>query len=685
MLGPSFKLALRRELFVALFTTCTVVGGLPAHAQLSPSLMAELDPSCAKTADPDEASYRFTSHSKKYAGKCVDSVRFRAIQNLRIANNTAVLNNYQHERDFWKAEFSTSPENIEAVYFQVVRFPILGIVEAGHAQIRFKLKQPAQLKSQSDANKSAQVQDVLISFEATFPEGEKYNFALGAMDNFGLIARVMSMEQKRLDSPTAPFEQYELNLTAEEGSQLLRTALSRASSIGKRYAYNTLRPNCATEAFDLLDGLDRLKGKFPPFLTVISNDPVAQPSITGLRERGILKQRVQNYEDEQKGIIKTLEVSSQRSVPLLPQVPANPWTLVVTLPNLQRLSPSEKDAILKVRSHLLRQAPLLVQGLGSAMMSEVGGDASTVVIASLKLLQERLATILKESNDLLPQNAQALGLYLVPFKTDSTQTRLDGLGIPAALPFAVTDVVVDESIARSQEIYYHLAEGTRKAGDVGSQAKDVGYLMGTAIRLKLQKNNVQVRSQLMVGLNNQKKPFTMSNSQVVFHENVVTGGENRTTRPVMLVTHTQLGVNQINPAVDIEFGPAGGIAGSLAGDAFGTYQVLKQFGTSCETRSSSTPTLNGVLAESALGKPLLDGFLKGKKVSFQIMNVKMDLGQQAITNMDVKINTWPVTCMSDQSVNTQFVQNANDMLNKLKAEARSGSLMQKLMKGFLQR
>lgn len=685
MLAISRKLVFRKELFVALFTTYTVMGAGLAHAQMSPAVMANLDPSCAKTADPDEASYRFTSLSKKYSGQCVDSQRFRAIQNLKVANNIVEVNNYQHEREFWKAEFSIAPENIDSVYFQVVRFPILGIVEAGHAQIRFKLKQPVQLKSQSNPSKVAQVQDVLVSFEATFPENEKYNFALGAMDNFGLIARVMSMEQKRLDSPTAPFEQYELNLTSAESSQLLRTSLSRASSIGKRYAYNTLRPNCATEAFDLLDGLERLKGKFPPFLTVISNDPVAQPSIQALRERGLLKQRVQNYEDEQKGVSQTLALSSQRSVPLLPQVPAHPWTLVVTVPDLQRLSPQEKAAILKVRSQVLMQAPLLLQGLGSAMMTEAGGDASTVVIASLKALQERLVAVLKEVNDVMPQNAQHLGLYLVPFKTDSTQTRLDGLGVPAALPFAVTDVVVDEAIARSQEIYYHLAEGTRKAGDIGVQAKDIGYLMGTAIRLKLQKNNMQIRSQLMVGLNNQKKPFTMSNSQVVFHENVVTGAENRTTRPVMLITHTQLGVNQISPSIDVEFGPAGGLAGSIAGDAFATFQILKNFGTSCETRAASTPTLNGVLAGSALGKPLLDRFLQGKKVAFQITSVKMDLSQQLVTAMDVKINTWPVTCISDQSVNTQFVQNANDMLGKLKTEVRSGEMIKKLMKSFLQK
>lgn len=452
-----------------------------------------------------------------------------------------------------------------------------------------------------------------------------------------------------------------------------------------KYPYNTLRPNCVSEAFDLIDSLDRLKGKHAPFLTVISNDPVGQPAINAMLQRQILKARVQDYADEERGVLRASVAMPQvREVPYLPRVADRPWTLVLTMPDLNKLSPSERQAVLKVREILLAQAPLLLQGAGSAMMLEAGSDTARIISGALGTMQGRVMQILREVNSSLPRSAQSLGLYVVPYAAALSQTRIDNLPVPFALPFGVVNTVVDETLPRANEIYYHIAEGARRAGDAGVQKPESAYFMASAVRLRLQKDNVQMRAQLMMGLNNQTKPFTMSNSQVVFQQSVINGAQSRATRPVVLATHTQVGLSQTNPEIKVEFGGEGGIAGSLAGDAFGIFQINKNLSGSCELQAASAPTLNGELAATALGKPVLDRILKGKKVAFHILGVKLNARTQTVTDMDVRVKTWPLNCVSNATVNDQFAQNANDMIGKLKTEAQD-KILPELLGKFLRR
>jgi Domain of unknown function (DUF4105) len=645
-------------------------------------IMAEVDSRCAQSSDPQEAPYRFTSLSGKFSGQCADTNRFRAIQNLKIENGVAVLNNYHHDNDFWQAQFSIEPSNLDAVYFHVVRFPILGIVEAAHTQIRFKLKNPVQLKSQTDASKTTTTKEVLVSFEAVRPKDQAYNFALGALENYALVGRVTSAKQRIAESE-APMEQYELDITQDEKALLLKNTLTHAEQIGIKYTYNTLRPNCTTEVFDLLDSLPRLQGKYPQFLTVISNDPVAQPAIDALKARQLLKQRVQNYEEEAKGVSQVLSIPQKKANPILPEVAGRPWSLVVTLPNLANLNKSEQLAILKIRSELLRKAPLALQGLGSAMMKEAGGDSSAIIARSLAIIQAQLTDVLRSVNDSLPNTPQGMGLYLVPYNAPATITPLKGMKIPAALPFSIVDAMVDDSIPKSKESYYWISEGLRSAGDSGSKGKLPAYFAGSAIRLKLQRDHSAIRSQVAVGLNDFTKPFTMSNSQVNFSESSIAGSGERATRPLLLISHEQDTTARPNPFVSMEFGTDGGLAGAAREDAFATFQILKSMTGSCETQASSAPTLRGTLAQSALGKPILDRLVQGKKVSFHILGAKLDLRTLEVAEMDVRVNMWPLNCLATNDVNTQFRQNANDMIKKLKAESMNAGFLQKLLSGVL--
>ena len=104
---------------------------------------------------------------------------------------------------------------------------------------------------------------------------------------------------------------------------------------------------------------------------------------------------------------------------------------------------------------------------------------------------------------------------------------------------------------------------------------------------------------------------------------------------------------------------------------------------SCESQASASPTLRGTLAGSALGKPLLDKIVQGKKVAFSILGARLDARSLEVTDMDVRVSTWPLDCLATNDVNTQFKNNANDMLKKLKAESMNSTLIKKLMSALL--
>lgn len=651
-----------------------------ANAQIS-NPIAQPDQTCAQSTDPWETAYRFTDQSSKYSGQCIDSQRFRSIKNLKIENQNVSLNNYFHQGQYWQAEFSVAPENVEKAIFQIVRFPILGIVEAAHIQIRFLLKNPIYLRSQT-TGQNGNSTDILVSFEASRPKGEGYNFALGVLPNFALAGRVLSAEQRSSEGKEA-MEQYELDLDASERAELLTKALERSQAIGLSVSYNTLRPNCTTEIVDLIDLLPRFKGKFPHFLTVISADPVAQPSIDALAQRKVLKSRIQNYQDEAKGLQQVLSIPAKKALPILPQVQNHSWSLVVALPRMDRLSDVQRRIILNVREKIVHKSPLILQALGSAMMKESGQDSAQILTGVIKSIQAQIRDLLLENQKFLPSNGVSLAVYLVPYAVSNSTTTLEKWGVSAALPFAIINQEVDESIPRSRDLFYHIAEGSRKAADAGAIGKAPAYMAGAGLKVFISSRGSESFSQILVGLKDQERAFTMANSQVQFEQSVVTGNTQRSTRPMMLITHHQKTESALSPLVQIEFGPDGGLAGEMAGNAMGIFQIRKDLGGSCQSQTLSAPTLKGKLSTQALGKPLLDKIIQGKAVAFHIRGAQFNSANLQVSDMDVIVATWPMNCLSVANVNQQFAENANQMLNKFKGEMQNGVFIQKIISTVL--
>lgn len=668
-----------------LLTGLTVVAGpiQSIDSKQGLKIVAEADPSCARSKDPMETPYRFTSVSKKYAGQCINTDKTRVIKDLQIINQVASFHNFKHEEKFWQAEFSLSPENIEAVYLQILRFPVMGVVQAGHGQLRFKLRNPVSLKHMNGSISEKPLYDVVVSFEGTFPKGESYNFALGAMDNYGLIGRLMSPQQKFNDSKEARGEQYLLDLSSEEASQLLEKSLIYSQQIGARFPYNTLRPNCISEALDLIDSLPRLKGKYQPFLTMISNDPIAQPALEAIQTRGILKKRVQDYRDELAGLFQdNVQLPRSTAIPFLPQVKGYPWSLVMTLPDEKSLSSSEIATLKKVRQNLIQEVPNLLQGIASAVRPEAGDDAALILKSILGATQERLLLLLNKMNAELPQTRQSIGLYIVPYKGSGQSFRLDRFKIPATLPLNLVDLQIDVKDKKSNEVFYYLAEGARLAADVGMTEKNSTYLMGVSLRINLQKNNSQAHTQVMLGLKGFEKAISIENKQVKLSQSRLTTSSGRSERGSMLLTLSQTNMKKLNETLRIEFGPEGGLVGDPSKDTFALFQINKDITGDCQLQAQAVPVLLGHFSHEATGNNLVDRVLQGTPVAFQILSALVNTKTEDISAMDVKIRKWPVSCLSKDDVNQQFTNEANEKLTKLKSKS-GGSVVDALLSRIL--
>jgi hypothetical protein len=289
------------------------------------------------TEDVYEVGLRLSANSNKYAGKCIDGQQFRPALLQEITASHFSFSNYFHEGRYWAASIAKQPD-VDKVFFHVVRFEVVSGIVAAHVQIRFRMKRDSiALRAQDNPGEKKDVNDLIISFEAARPKGVHYNFALGAVPNYALVGRVASGSQRLTESKNEVTEQYELLLSNEEAGSLLFAAVNRSNELGLTNWYNTLRPNCTTELFDLFDTLASIKALEPTperFLTVLSNDPIVTPSLEALKERGLLGNRyadlfdeLVNGKDEFEG-----ETTDSDSQGFLVNIEGRPYSLVFVVP-----------------------------------------------------------------------------------------------------------------------------------------------------------------------------------------------------------------------------------------------------------------------------------------------------------------------------------------------------------------
>ncbi|MES3037099.1 MAG: hypothetical protein V4736_04255 [Bdellovibrionota bacterium] len=244
---------------------------------------------CAQAfLDPFEPASRFTQHSHEFKGKCVDTNRYRYAQKVLHTARKLVIANFHHDNQFWIAHIPLEAKAWGESFFQFVPFPEVLGVNAAHTQLKFRLNPGFSIKLfSSPGMPPIELTEFIYSVEAAMPPNFDYNIIKGTRNNYALAGRFISVKQS-IDDKGMPIDNA-LNLTGDEISFVVRTAVDVSQSLKFNHFYNTFTNNCANQAFNVLDRLPRLVGQYPPFHIVYWFDPVMGPSRKALAERGILK------------------------------------------------------------------------------------------------------------------------------------------------------------------------------------------------------------------------------------------------------------------------------------------------------------------------------------------------------------------------------------------------------------
>ncbi len=604
------------------------------------------DLKCAITKSAFEVPTRITSGAKKFSGQCIDSKRFRpAIITSLKKSEYLVFENYLHKNKYWKARLSKKAV-VEAIYVQVIRFNIVSGITAGHVQLRVKFASHSEIELTSES-KSIKVDDIIVSYEAARPKGIDYNFALGVVDNYLLVGRVASGDQRLLEySKENKTEQYKLNLSQEESLKLLLSALESSHNNKFKKFYNTLKPNCTTEIFDLIDQLpsQKLKGTVP-FLTMISNDPVAGPTIQALSERGILEKRFADLRDEKNGITKPplKEDTPESKLGLFVDVPGYPYALVLAVSE-----ETDSPVLRKAKKLAYSMAPQLVQRLASnLMLSEA--DSLSFLLGSLKSLGPVLKEQLKKINTQLTDEPLTLALYLTPWdnKLGKNIDALKDLGVQARLPFEIFETHFD--VMSMNEIH----TGLNDAANLHAQNKKSFGLIGLSVQLHLVKNKSIISLQALGRLGSFEKDLIIKHEQVNIKKFIIPEGLVSWSQPVGLLTLSQNMIDPV-PSLNISFGNLGKLNEDESSTKFGQLRIHNNK-YECATRRGSTPKIKGDAAQFSLINVFMD-----------IFSLDVDLEKARISNMDIRISTGLgilKNCESNPEINKLFTDRVNSKIN----------------------
>lgn len=645
---------------------------LPALA-LAENPASRPDPSCAITADTHESAARISERSLALANECVDTGRVRPVVGVARSGSRLAFFNYYYRKAFWRAELDL--RDVATALFHVKRFPTIEGIDAAHTQLRFRMKPGKFLHLRGQEGKeTAEVNEILVSFETAAARGRPVSFAFGAVPNFPLVGRVGHTEAFMAEH-LLTLEQYELALDDSEVPELLTIALARSQAIGLDTFYLMLRPNCTTEALDILDQLPRMKNRFPRFLSVISTDPVAGPSLRAIRERGLLRRRVQDYAEEQKGIETELPLPADRVrlPPFVPSVPNAPWTAVVVAPDPATLSRAEQDQLATLKRELLLRLFGALQSYGASSLQRLdAGEISRAqaILSALGSAGQEARQALHNAESSVPAEGRTLSVYLVPMKSDGQgDTSLEALGINAALPFSVKEIRTADAAGTKSDAFYWVGAGARRTAEPDARPTNVpAFFMGLAVVANVVPGASTLSTQLLVGLNGQTHALSAPSPKASIDSLVVpqpTGADGAT----VLISHVQNANEKLETEARAEFGPFGGLAGTLVRNRFGGFQILRPLDTSgdkvrdCEARAQSVPRFTGVFGASPTGNSVIDAVLKGRPVAFHLLSLRFDLATLTVKKVDLGVSSWPVQCRDNAEAEEEFRRSANEAVN----------------------
>jgi hypothetical protein len=296
-----------------------------------------------------------------------------------------------------------------------------------------------------------------------------------------------------------------------------------------------------------------------------------------------------------------------------------------------------------------------------------------IFLSVMQQVQKDLQPALAKLDSSISASGHIIGVYFTPISLPpgaSSYTDLSKFGIKAAISVPVHQFNYDPNDRKSAEIFYWLGQGPQFAGDVGAKNSVPAYLQMLAAVVNAKPKNSSLTTQVAIGLNAATKPVSKNNAQVKIRDLTIKSSQSRSDRPSALLTYTQFARMPLQTGLQIDFGPMGGMAGTIA-DVQGVAQINKGWSVSeteqnqCKIRASAMPQLNGIFGPYPT-ESVLDLILRNKPVSFQVLGGRLNLATQKFDNLDVRVSTFPVNCIQNSMVDQEFLRSANQSLQQLK-------------------
>ncbi|MEO0445277.1 MAG: DUF4105 domain-containing protein [Verrucomicrobiota bacterium] len=175
--------------------------------------------------------------------------------------------------------------------FQMERFPPERI--AAHTQVRvsFPRRSIKWYASPGDLTRGKigdRLSDLVFSVEAWWVQGDEYSLLRGTKNHFTMVFRGVSLESKvqsMIREKEHTVEQWKLTATPHQIEQFIRGFADRSQEASGKIPYHTVRVNCTTEPFSLLESVLNQKIR-TPLLPVRSFRP--------MERAGIVQERLPN-------------------------------------------------------------------------------------------------------------------------------------------------------------------------------------------------------------------------------------------------------------------------------------------------------------------------------------------------------------------------------------------------------
>ena len=287
-------------------------------------------------------------------------------------------------------------------------------------------------------------------------------------------------------------------------------------------------------------------------------------------------------------------------------------------------------------------------------------------------MDKKLSPFIQEINIHLPkEEALVFSTYITPYNKIEKATPLHLPVINEAQMYAF-----DRGQHTEQQGYQFYTNLKSNILNIPVNKAEEFQFVTLASHIRLMKNYVHVKIQLMGQLKSHKMDFLKSNDEVNISHLSIESTQNE--KPLVIVDITQ----QIStspkdkvklPEVNLDFGQFGGFSGGYAGRFVGELQIYKDLTTNdgCRRKIGFTPRLIGKLGAAPAGRSFfkypLNKFLKDRPVNFHIFSLKLNPETFKINDMQVvtSLNNYSfLSCVETTDVNKKFMDEANSAIDE---------------------